>query len=73
MRTIKVVVWRFILERNVIISVGLSFRDLQKLRPPDIFAKIITTGVRTENKMSWHASILGKVIAVSLRFWGLRS
>ena len=45
------VVWRFILERNVIISVGLSFRNLRKLRPPDIFAKIITMGVRTENKM----------------------
>ena len=45
------VVWHFILERNVIISMGLSFRNLRKLRPPDIFAKIITTGVRTENKM----------------------
>ena len=38
------VVWRFILERNVIISVGLSFRNLRKLTPPDIFAKIITMG-----------------------------
>ena len=45
------VVWRFILERDVIILVGLSFRNLQKLRPPNIFAKIIMTGVRTENKM----------------------
>ena len=45
------VVWRFISERNVIISMGLSFRNLRKLRPPNIFAKIITTGVRTESKM----------------------
>ena len=42
------VVWRFISERSVIISVGLSFRNLQT---PDIFPKIITMGVRTENKM----------------------
>ena len=43
--------WRFISERNVIILVGLSFRKLRKLRPSDIFAKIIATGVRTENKI----------------------
>ena len=69
------VVWRFILEINVIISVGLSFRNLRNLRPPGIFAKIITTGVRTEHIKDayWRASILGKVIAVSLRFLGLRS
>ena len=35
-------VWHFILERN---------GSLRKLRPPDIFAKIITMGVRMENKM----------------------
>ena len=64
------VVWRFISERSMIISVGLSFRNLQT---PDIFPKIITMGVRTENKMRLACFDIMETDYCFLTFLGLRS
>ena len=46
----------------MIISVGLSFRNLRKLRPSDIFAKIIATAVRTEDNVRVGVLRSGKVV-----------
>ena len=45
-----------------LITVGLIFRNLLKLRPPDIFAKIIRMRVRMENNMRVGVLRSGKVV-----------